>query len=293
MKTTTLLFGLCASLLSTAQTITPDFTFDKWETGTVMGEKFNTVHGWGCSNINNVVFKDEEMVEKTTDAYEGEYAMKLINKPNANQMSAGAMTMSPLPGNEFNDRFPLTKKVTLLAGYFKYEPVEGDTFSISIMLYKGGSPIAYGNYSNGDTRKDYTSFKAPIRYFISQVPDSASISIWVSRDGFKEGSILTIDNFTLTGDFTGISENTQPVFKCEVSPNPSQGIFNIQYEQIRSGNTTIRVYDVLGNLVKQFNHTRDVGMQGYTIDCTDLKQGIYLLKLDQAGIDRTIRIAIQ
>lgn len=294
MKTTLLLLLTSGSIISSlAQSTSPDLTFEQWEIGTFMGETYNTVKGWSSSNINNVISGEEESVEKTTDAFEGSFAMKLTNKPNTHNMPARAMSMNSLPDNEFYDRFPVTQKFTSLNGYFKYDPAEDDTFNIMIMMFKDGDPIGYGEFGAGGEHLTYETFSAPITYFMNDIPDSASMSIWVSRDGFKEGSILTIDNFSFGTGTTGLIEKSKISFRCEVSPNPSQGKFILSYEQLKKGNTTIYVYDLLGNEVKQIKNNRDAGEQELSIDCTDLKQGLYLLKLDQSGVEKTMRISIQ
>ncbi|MDG1690354.1 MAG: T9SS type A sorting domain-containing protein, partial [Flavobacteriales bacterium] len=72
----------------------------------------------------------------------------------------------------------------------------------------------------------------------------------------------------------GIDENFQESFK--VFPNPSKGVFKIDYEPMSNSNIQLNIFDLTGRLVskKDFENQREI-----FIDLSNKSQGTYLLKL--------------
>jgi hypothetical protein len=238
---------------------------------------------------------EAEMAEKTTDAHAGSAALKLTNKPNSEQKPAMAITEQRAGTEEINIKFPVNGKVISLDGYYKYQPAGNDSWMVMILLSKNGEIIGFGSYTASGNHAAYEPFSAQIEYDRNEIPDSASIVIYVSREEFHEGSVLVVDDFSFQYGNTGIGEKQMKNFQCVVSPNPSNGMITIAYEQLKKGNVTVSVYDMLGNEVKHIDNQNriDAGAREFSMDCSDLKQGLYLLKLQQPGAEKTLRIAIQ
>lgn len=81
---------------------------------------------------------------------------------------------------------------------------------------------------------------------------------------------------------TGVNSPEAPLIK--ISPNPSTGIFNLDFQE----QFNFQVYDLFGKLVLEGN-----GSGQTSIDLTDQPSGIYLLKVDSENGTSSIRLAKQ
>jgi hypothetical protein len=73
----------------------------------------------------------------------------------------------------------------------------------------------------------------------------------------------------------------------KVYPNPSTtGIFTIDYSSDKDVNSTIAVYDILGNVVFQDEFKVQDGLANYTLNIADLPSGNYIMK----AADQVVRI---
>jgi PKD repeat protein len=89
------------------------------------------------------------------------------------------------------------------------------------------------------------------------------------------GSSVYCDNITVIDPSTnGTDENFQESFK--VFPNPSKGVFKIDYEPMSNSNIQLNIFDLTGRFVfkKDFENQREI-----FIDLSNKSKGTYLLKL--------------
>ncbi len=153
-------------------------------------------------------------VTKTTDAYSGEYAVRLETKLWGNELSipgilASGYFDSSLPiGENLVIGKPLNKKPISLNGFIKYLPADNDTLVIFVALTKFDSTrqvrdtIGQGEYVYSGTLNSYTAFTLPINYEINTTPDSVHVILLSSVSG-KEmkghpGSVLFVDELSFT-----------------------------------------------------------------------------------------------
>jgi hypothetical protein len=296
----TLHFFLAVMLLSITPAFAqiPNASFEEWETINFMGKSFNNVKGWTTSNLMSVFNNEQEMVTQTTDAYEGVSAAKFTNKPNRNNMPASANTSSNATFDQVTDKFALNRKVTALKGFYKYDyTAASDSCSIFVTLYKDSTMVGYGEFVSGNKVNVFTEFTANIQVFDDMTPDSASIWIYTSRDGLKEGSELIVDALTFVGSTpTGLSDNNPGrAFKASVYPNPSSGNAVIEFEQTAPGRTQVIVYDILGNAVAEPSAAQSfhAGNNQVKWDTTPHAPGIYLVKIKQQDAEQTIRVTVK
>jgi uncharacterized protein YigE (DUF2233 family) len=88
-------------------------------------------------------------------------------------------------------------------------------------------------------------------------------------------------------DLASIVNSTMNEGNFEISPNPSNGVFTINSSQ----NSTITpvVYNLIGAEVKRFN---GINQFPYTLDLSDLPNGIYYIKNNRSGKSTTKKIII-
>lgn len=294
-KRFTFLFATLFSVI-TSQAQIPNASFENWATKTIQDKTVRNPVGWYTSNVTSVYFGEPEMAKQTADAYSGNSALMLVNYTNQLEMTANAQTINEISEDEFNEKFPLNNKVVSLKGYYKYDyTAESDSCQILIMLYRNGINIAYGEFSNGIKSNQYTAFEAPIQYFQDSIPDSASISIFASSNRFNDGTVLIIDDLSLTTQATSVAEHSINDIEASVYPNPVYGMAGIQFKQTQSGKTTIAVYNVLGNLVQQLatNEYYTVGNHNIDWETDRLPEGMYFVKITQNEASKTIKVLLK
>ena len=65
-----------------------------------------------------------------------------------------------------------------------------------------------------------------------------------------------------------------------VYPNPGQGMMNWRYPSPRAENVELRIYNVLGKLVKNRTYRVEAGENTLRWDMSDLPEGMYLYEID-------------
>jgi Zn-dependent metalloprotease len=72
-------------------------------------------------------------------------------------------------------------------------------------------------------------------------------------------------------------------------PNPVRGLLNLQYPAAATGLVRIRVMDMAGKVVQEKDRLLNKGLNHFTIDCSTLNSGTYLL---QVGQDKPLSIQV-
>lgn len=176
--------------------------------------------GWVTSNIANASAGLPANVTKTTDAYSGDFAMKLetIEDPSANPVGAGAVCMASID-------FTPEK----LVGYYKTELNGNDVAGLNIILLANEMVIGGGEIEFEVDEPDYKPFEIIIDYFIPNTePTNLTLTILNSTsDPTVVGTTLFVDDLSL-GDPTGIFSPFLPALKAKISPNPATDFLNVE-----------------------------------------------------------------
>ncbi len=90
-------------------------------------------------------------------------------------------------------------------------------------------------------------------------------------------------------DPTGIKTNEGG--RLSISPNPSQGLFNINFGEAVEGSVSIKVYSILGQEVRNFE-TRRTSAATYVLDLTGSDKGVYFIQITSAKGVQTTRVSI-
>lgn len=294
MKTFTFLGAALLSIVAQAQI--PNAGFENWTTETKETITFHELTGWYTPNMSNAFNNEQEMAAQTQDAYEGVSALKLSNFENKNHMPASAFPMMQAGKDEFTDKFPVSGKITALKGFYKYDYTTAhDSCSMSIMVFRKGLNIGYGEFIGSTKVNNYSAFSAVITYFQDSIPDSASINIFTSVNDLHVGSVLTIDALTLSGSTTGITEYTKPRVKASVYPNPVYGMAGVEFELMQPGTTSVEVYNVLGVLVHVLasNGQFTAGTHRLDWNTENFPEGMYFIKIKQDTAETTVKVLLK
>lgn len=85
------------------------------------------------------------------------------------------------------------------------------------------------------------------------------------------------DAITITF-FTGILDKSEG--GISISPNPSSGLFLLNYESTGTGKVNVSVLDVLGRIITETEHLIQAGTNTMVIDLTNRPKEVYFLKLE-------------
>lgn len=274
----------------------PNSGFENWEQKTIFGTTFTDPQGWLSINYANAIENIPAAATATTDAYSGNFALKLTNTESEDKLAASISTMK-LNGMEFIDKFPLTYRSPALKGYLKYEYNDKDTCIISVTVFKNGSVIGSGDLQISTEIPTYEFFSVPIMYWDADttiVPDSAFILMQAgqnsSREVFNAGVSLYIDELSFAGGpTTGIHDAASAQLAASLYPNPTQDMVVLSLET--SSKPTIEVYDITG---KQYTiEHSEVSPAKHEIYLDPLPKGMYFIKVMAGNQYRTFRVLVQ
>jgi hypothetical protein len=114
---------------------------------------------------------------------------------------------------------------------------------------------------------------------------------------YKSGKMSNnffLDDINISG-IVGVDENDTDDFNLNTYPNPFNESTTVSYRLNKSQNVTMRVYDLLGNVVLDvLNDNQAQGEHTLVINRGSLQSGIYLLKLTgDNGLEVNNKIVIQ
>jgi Secretion system C-terminal sorting domain len=233
-------------------------------------------------------------VERTTDKYSGIYAAKLTSKffatPNVFIPGMlGTASLDMLNIRAIIGRACAGCKPIRFTGYYKSEPVNGDSVTAVILVSKWNAgthhrdTIGFGKMVEHNTVSTYTKFDIPVIYTgISGSPDSLSL-LMVSSAGFsvinfmggvgQVGSTMYVDELMLEYP-QGIQQVLLPDVNVNTFPNPAKDILTIQLsDKVKDG--TLEVYNLEGKQVGIY-HLTDLTNR---IPVYSLINGTYYYKL--------------
>lgn len=224
------------------------------------------------------------IVEKTTDAYSGAYAMKLnaFDDNSRNQRILGDcytgkccdIYSSPY-GTE-----PISSSYKFLVFYYKYKITTTDTAVVNVKFTDGIS----GTYVGGRTDFLYASddwVKKVIRVNPTGTATHLLLRFSASNNSAypsgRGNSSLYIDSVYLTDDTTTLSmpQFTDANHKIEIYPNPMKDELTLKSTQ--SG--LVSVYDFTGKLIYT---NKIVAKQPQTINVNSWSRGVYFYKIESS-----------
>lgn len=263
-------------------------------------EDFDTLQldipsGWQIASDAPVNITPLPPVSRTTDAAEGQYAVKLetMNAPAANLPVSAAIATQQTGGGQNRPGFPVYYRCQTFNGYYKYQPVGADTMNLYIQMFKNGNVIANSYMQVGAATNGYVQFSLPINYYTTDIPDSGAIYIRNSMYSPGSGTVLLVDALGFDG-FTGVDNETAAKTYdkngVRLYPNPTANRLIIHFEKVLSDFSTVELYNFNGAVVLTENLPAGVDIAG--IDVSALPSGFYLVKLTSGKVAYNSKVAI-
>lgn len=191
------------------------------------------------------------MVERTTDAYSGDYAVKVSNLTQENNDFGRLRVGDSL--NNWLPAFPVDFNHEKLYGFLKFTPDAGDTLFARVAMFEDGTQTGWGELKFKDPITNYTMFEMPISYFGMGTADSCLIEFSMFKNGGNPGnSFAIIDNLSFDAVLLpNVSVEEITANEVRVFPNPTNGPLTIQFNQIPSEIVDILVVDMNGKTLSK------------------------------------------
>jgi hypothetical protein len=186
-----------------AQTFSiPNGNFENW---TTISSEIPKNYVWSSNSDayrSDIPFN----VEKSTDAYHGNYAVKMTTRITPKDTLPGIfVNIYPNDGNPANwhGGFAYNKRAKGIRGYYKSDIASPDTGFVIAFFYKLGVNIGqYGVYFNGK-HSEYTKFSLDFFPALTVDPDTVIFGAGSSNYGnnlnMRNGSMILLDSLSFTG----------------------------------------------------------------------------------------------
>jgi hypothetical protein len=233
---------------------------------------------WGTNNVPLISFVP---VSQSSTAQSGSSSLKGAITSYSGGMGTPILQAGlgyPLPAG-----FPVTQKFKTVSGWYQYNPVQGDKFSGSILMFSGANQIGYATFEITTPASSWTQFSLDFNYFVSGTPDKCkflfTIDGPVTGDDFHLGSYFLLDNVVLSGIATSVNDkNIVPSkFSLEQNyPNPFNPSTKIQYNLPEKSFVNITVYNSIGREVTSLvNSVMPAGSHEIVFNASGLNSGVY------------------
>jgi hypothetical protein len=198
-----LLFSVCglSVVTSIAQTNPiPNGNFESWTSS-----NFNTPQNF-IESSNSQAFSVglPFNVIKTTDKYQGSYAIQLTTETAGSDTLFAYIVNDTADGdpNDWHGGFPYTQTPTGVQGYYKSNIPVGDSALFIVAFSNAGTNIGTYIVKFAGTQASYTTFSLTFSPALPSAPDSVMIAITSSNvfaNTAVNGSTITLDNISFTG----------------------------------------------------------------------------------------------
>lgn len=296
--------ALILSMSAFGQQQLPNGSFENWSGDTLNPDSWFT--------LNSITQNYPTYgTTRTTDAYDGTYALKLVSGkvdatpfgfPMIDTTAVAAIGEFTPQGPQYGT--PFTGRPQKLSFYYKYSPGTYpvgivDTGQVLVKLRSQDSNIGEGVmkfYGNAVTQ--YTYAEIPITYWSQSTPDTLVIDIASSVTGFSQcdvchfanqiGSELIIDKMEFVYS-SGINNLKGDNNFITIYPNPTSGKITLEINNTNHSDLTINIYNVTGNLVK----SEMLKQNTRQINIGDLSNGVYIVTIKSRDWTENQRLIIQ
>ena len=259
--------------------------------------------GWVSSNTIGKIFNSSNpiTVAKVTPGYEGTYAARI----EAKEVDIFGQSMDTI-GYLFNFEpftesggIPYTDKPQKLSFYYTYSPVGNDSAEVALFFSKYNTTTQESDSINGGGKylgpaSTFTKAEIELDWTGISSPDSMAMMFAAGKFtqdmGMMPGSVLVIDAIAFefpTGLRVPIFDNSPLV---RIYPNPGTDHINIRFASEMDGQATLKVYNVLGQVMYQGQNPAN---EGFRVGTNLWSGGTYIYELSVEGKTYTGKFMIK
>lgn len=274
MKQLLLALTVLTATSLTALAQIPEAGFENWSSGNC-GEPA----GWNTVNGSTSILGLCTAQEETTNPYSGSSALKIQTG------ELGFPVFQTVPGLVSNGDIDIqnqsvtggitfTDRPTAFTGWYRAEPVNGDTYSmIAVLINENtGDSVGVAIFEGTSTVTDWTFFNQPVQYLNQQIPTLLQITMFASDPlNPQNGSTVYFDELDYESITVGVQETELADIKAYPNPAADMVFFNIE----KAENVVVEVYNMLGLEVLESNFTE----MNNRLDVSELSAGTYIWQM--------------
>lgn len=276
-----------------------------------IGHYLNLIHIWGDGDYQTGNCSDSDNVTDTPNQDLANFGC-----PTFPHLTCGNGTYPDGPGDMFMNYMDYSTEACLrmftkgqqMRMYAALLESRSKLIQPQVFVPNGACPLSH-NITSAILANSVAKYEADDFITASNVINPTSAVIYdaknyiVLQDGFwaKDGS----DFRAVTGDGCGgdirlamspvLTNNTTlltpPINGFAVYPNPATDNITISYNLDEASDVQLRVYNVLGEIVKsQFMSNVEAGVHNYSVNLDDMPMGIYLFSLNTKQGLKTARV---
>lgn len=258
-------------------------SFETWiQTG-----NYENPENWNTPNVYTQLAL-ETVVEKSEDAYSGQFSAKLESKVisflDQTFLAPGVVTLAKFKIDILTQTFSysggqfLQQNVYELKGRYKYRGVNNDSAVILMYNFRNRANEDYDTIGRGYTylndAESWTPFTVKMKYLNGHIPDTFNVLIMSTTDeGLQDlshgGSVLLVDSLSISTN-TGIINFWEKPIALHVYPNPSSTVINFEIEETGK-QRRLNIYNQEGKVmaITTFQH------KIISLDISEYASGLY------------------
>lgn len=255
----------------------PNGAFENWTAAT-----FEQPDDWFAYSFVNL-FLDSPYVEKSTDAFHGNYSIKLTTRIEGGDTFA-FFSNGDISNDDWDQGKPVNWDPMKLTGYYKSIPIANDTAAIAVRTTRWDAAQSKKIITEEQLIKlgpttVWMPFEINFKYNSHQAPvDTLQLAFGASnlingQINAANGSQLWIDSLNLQLYPLGINNSVSNTNLIKVFPNPASEQINFQFEgDLMNSPKKLIVFDAQSKKQIEINSSNSVFS---TIDISQLAAGIY------------------
>lgn len=270
----------------------PNGGFENWVTNS-----YENPDGWTTLNMFGL-FLGDFSATKSTDSYTGNFALELktiVIPHDSISDTIGFVTNGRLGDNGPQGGLVVNNYPKKISGFYKYYPAGTDT-AVAGAFLNSNTTMIDSSMIKLEPVNVYTYFEMLLTYQGPEIPDTLNIT-FLSSNSFDstatpgEGSILLLDNLQIEYFPVSIGNNMEQISDINIYPNPATGkmIISLPDEIFEGGSAYIKICDISGKTVMQFNTSENVT----TVNTGSLPAGVYMVKTSvgkNISVNRIIKL---
>ncbi|MBX3162858.1 MAG: T9SS type A sorting domain-containing protein [Bacteroidetes bacterium] len=163
----------------------------------------------------------------------------------------------------------------------------GTASFVSISTGTNANTVYYWDFGDGH----HATNPEPLHTYLSAGLHYVKLKITDTDNAACQDSLMRAVNVTFANITTGVEELNDESIELSVYPNPVSEMLNVESPLTPKGGT-IKIFDVLGNLVLEHTITPPLEGKGEAIDLRELKSGIYFLNIQSDNKRFTKKIIV-
>lgn len=291
LRSISLVLIVTSTLISKAQIINSDF--EDW----ALFSSILMPDGWTFAGVEEVGIP----VTQTSESHSGTFAVRgeLVTTGLPEPLDMLPPTLISIPYNSEVLGFDVSERHYSMSGFYKFNPVDGDKFHITVIMYHDTATVGLGAQMIETGAIDYTPFTLNINYISEEIPNTCFISLTIcgptEADGYHEGSYYVIDELGFDGPvliYPGFADFNYQFDLQQNYPNPFGSETEINFHIHETLTVKIKIFNILGQEIneladrKYIKGSHSIKWNGRDHNGRKVSTGIYFYQIQSGDLSQ-------